>query len=269
MKQISILGCGWLGLPLGASLVEKGIIVKGSTTSLDKKEVLEKAHITPFIIHLKEDQVEGPFAEFLENSTLLIIAVPPKLRGENSENFVAKIRNLIPFIESSSIEKILFISSTSTYGESNSLVTEATLPNPETESGRQLVQIEQLLLQNKQFKTTILRLAGLIGKDRHPVKYLAGRNHLENPSAPVNLIHLEDCINIIQMILEKEIWDEGIFNVAAPFHPSREEYYTSKAKELGLPLPQFSSEKDTTKGKVVISEKLEKVLNYSFNLDLY
>ena len=43
MKQISILGCGWLGFPLAQALLKAGFSTKGSTTSIDKKEMLEKA----------------------------------------------------------------------------------------------------------------------------------------------------------------------------------------------------------------------------------
>jgi 3-hydroxyisobutyrate dehydrogenase-like beta-hydroxyacid dehydrogenase len=59
MKQISILGCGWLGSPLAKSLLEKGFSVNGSTTSLEKITVLEKAGISAFQINLFEDKIEG------------------------------------------------------------------------------------------------------------------------------------------------------------------------------------------------------------------
>ena len=37
-EKISILGCGWLGLPLAKSLLAKGYKIKGSTTSESKLE---------------------------------------------------------------------------------------------------------------------------------------------------------------------------------------------------------------------------------------
>jgi len=36
MTQISILGCGWLGLPLAKAILENEFSVKGSTTSREK-----------------------------------------------------------------------------------------------------------------------------------------------------------------------------------------------------------------------------------------
>ena len=278
MTQISILGCGWLGLPLAKSLLKKGFSVKGSTTSNDKLSMLKNSGINPFLIALSENKIEGEVTNFLDNSNILIIDVPPKLRGSNKDpstvlrkSFVSKIENLIPFIEKSSAEKVLFISSTSVYGDSSSLdcaredslgVTEETIPNPETESGKQLLEAEQLLQSNPNFKTIVLRFGGLIGEDRHPVRFLSGKTNLENPDAPINLIHQEDCIGIIMEILQQNCWNET-FNAVAPFHPSRKAYYTQKAIEMELALPQFST-KNTSFGKTISSAKIEKVLNYSF-----
>lgn len=278
MTQISILGCGWLGLPLAKVLLENEFSVKGSTTSQMKLSVLENSGIKPFLISLSEDKTTGNLNGFLENSTILIIDIPPKLRGSVTDSsaalrmaFVEKIKNIVPFIEKSSIEKVLFISSTSVYSEDNSLVTEETKLNPDTESGRQLVHVEQLLQSNTNFTTTILRFGGLIGEDRHPIHFLAGRNNLENPNAPINLIHQKDCIGIILKILRssdvagqngKSVWNET-FNAVAPSHPSRKNYYTQKALEFNLALPEFNSE-SLTFGKTISSNKVENVLKYTF-----
>lgn len=104
-------------------------------------------------------------------SQFLIINIPPKLRGNSTENFVEKIKNLIPFIEKSGIKKVLFVSSTSVYSDEDKVVTEETIPNPDTESGKQLFKCEKLLQENSHFETTILRFGGLIGEDRHPIYF--------------------------------------------------------------------------------------------------
>lgn len=262
MIKISILGCGWLGLPLAKALLSKGFSVKGSTTSDDKIAIVKNAGIAPFLIALSENKTTGNLTEFLENSKILIIDVPPKLRGLGTENFVSKIRNIIPFIEKSSVEKVLFISSTSVYNDGDAFVTEETIAKPDTESGKQLLETEQLLQNNSHFKTTILRFGGLIGEDRHPIKFLAGRENLDNPDTPVNLIHQEDCIGIILKIIETDSWDET-FNAVAPSHPSRKLYYTQKAMDLNLALPKFNSERNSG-GKIILSARIETVLNYTF-----
>ena len=262
MKKISILGCGWLGLPLAKSLINKGFSVKGSTTSEAKLAVLESANIKAHSIRLTENKVMGNIEAFLSESEILIIDIPPKLRGDGAENFVSKITTLIPFIAQSPVNHVVFISSTSVYADDNSIVTENSQPEPDTESGRQLLATEKLLEGNANFKTTVIRFGGLIGENRHPIHFLAGRKNLENPEAPINLIHQDDCIGIIEAVISRNARGE-VFNAVAPYHPSRKEYYTQKAVALGLPLPEFEEEKASI-GKTIASEKTTLMLHYSF-----
>ena len=262
MTQISILGCGWLGFPLAKALVQNGFLVKGSTTSTEKVSILKSVGIEPFIVQLEEEKISESVADFLGNSQILIVNIPPKLRGNSTENFVSKIENLLPFIEKSRIEKVLFVSSTSVYGEDNDLITEDTPLNPDTEGGRQLVIVESLLQKNTHFEATILRFGGLIGEDRNPVRFLSGRENIENPDAPINLIHQDDCIGSIEKIIALNAWDKT-FNAVAPFHPSRKEYYTQKATELNLALPKFAASNSIV-GKTILNDKLIKLLQYSF-----
>ena len=115
--------------------------------------------------------------------------------------------------------------------------------------------------QQTAFKTTVLRFGGLIGGSRNPAKSLSGKTNIATPNAPINLIHQDDCIGIITAIIEQNFWCEKI-NASTPFHPTRKEYYTAKAKELGLPLPEF--EENNSSGKVIDSSKLISELGYGF-----
>lgn len=265
MKQISILGCGWLGLPLAKQLIQNGFLVKGSTTSVDKLHLLESAGIIPYQIELSSEEIEGPIADFLDKSEILIIDIPPKLRGIEKDNFVAKIQLLLPVIEKSSNLKVVFVSSTSVYADTNKIVTEDSITFPESESGRQLLTAELLLKNSASFKTTVVRFGGLIGENRHPIRFLAGKKNIENPDAPINLIHLEDCIGIIASIIEKDCWEET-FNAVTPFHPSRKEYYTEKAVEMNLDLPEFNVD-SISNGKTISSDKIQDVLQYKFKIN--
>ena len=86
MTKISILGCGWLGFPLAKALLNKGFHVNGSTTTVEKLDVLKNEGINPFLIDVplsidKENHgVESFLAAmipFLEGSETLIIDIPP------------------------------------------------------------------------------------------------------------------------------------------------------------------------------------------------
>lgn len=286
-KQISILGCGWLGLPLAKTLIENGFSVKGSTTSENKLSLLKENKIQPFLLSLFENKIEGNSKAFLSDSEILIIDIPPRLRRDTSISFVDKIKTLVTQIEKSQIKKVLFVSSISVYNDVFPIqeFTEETPTNPDTESGKQLVEVEQLLLGNPNFETIILRFGGLIGEDRHPIKFLAGKENVENPDAPINFIHQEDCIGIITTIIEKGFrqaqsdnkendempkqvqHDNIVFNAVSPQHPKRIEYYHKKAKKMNLALPIFAKNTES-KGKIILSTKIETVLSYTFKKEI-
>lgn len=255
MKTVSILGCGWLGIPLAQALIENGFRIKGSTTSKNKLQLLHAKGIEPFLISLEPDGVEGDLAHFLD-SDVLIVDIPPRFHFSN------KIESLVPFVEQSRVKKVLLVSSISVYDHEAGKITESIIPSPTTEKARQLFDAENALGSNVHFDATVLRFGGLIGGDRHPVKFLAGQTDLENPDAPINLIDLQDCIAIIVKIIETELWGET-FNAAAPHHPTREQYYTKKAADWQLPAPRFNREKASV-GKTIDSAKLQRMLGYEF-----
>jgi nucleoside-diphosphate-sugar epimerase len=263
--QISILGCGWLGLPLAKTMITRGHTVKGSTTTPDKVALLNNEGIDPYIIDLA-NYSPAIAADFIKGSEVLIINIPPKLRSGGTENYPAKINMIIPEIERSGIKKVLFVSSTSVYADENNVVTEETVAQPNTESGKQILQAEKVMQKNDNFKTTVLRFGGLIGAGRNPARFLAGKENLADPDGAVNLIQQEDCIGIILKIIEDTIWGD-VFNGAAPQHPTREEYYTEKAVQLGLALPKFNHNEPST-GKTIAADKVINVLGYTFKKDI-
>ena len=271
--KISILGCGWLGLPLAKKLLGNDYEVKGSTTSESKLEVFKNVGISPFLIKLEENEITGNLESFLANTAVLIVDIPPKLRGNNKENFVQKIKNLIPFVENSKVEKVLFVSSTSVYGDTFPIQErgEESALNPDTEGGKQLVEVEKLLQSNENFQTTVVRFGGLIGPERNPAAFLAGKENVANPNAPINFIHQEDCIGIICAMLrqvENETWNwNDTFNAVTPNHPNRENYYTEKALEMNLKVPTFVKDPISI-GKKISSKKLQNKLNYIFTKEI-
>ena len=245
-NNISILGCGWLGLPLALTLTKNGYSIKGSTTSEIKVELLNNNGVQPFIIDLSNRESE--FEEFL-NSEVLIIAIPSKS--------IADFKNLISHIEKSKIKTILFISSTSVYPNSNSIVTEEHLIHKTP-----LSEIELLFKTNTNFKSTILRFGGLIGYDRKPGNFFKNGKAINYPDAFVNLIHRDDCIQIIKEIIEKNIWNKTL-NACTDTHPKRRDFYTKEFKKEGRNNPTFN-ELASNEYKIINSDQLKSILNYNF-----
>ena len=53
MQKISILGCGWLGIPLAEALIKNGFSVSGSTTSIEKISLLQNLDVEPFLLSIE------------------------------------------------------------------------------------------------------------------------------------------------------------------------------------------------------------------------
>jgi nucleoside-diphosphate-sugar epimerase len=261
VHSISILGCGWLGLPLAEQLIKQNFLVKGSVTRPERLGLLHQKKIIPFEIRLTDTSIIGVQQEEFFNSDLLIVNFPPGRKPNVINYHTAQIQQLIKAVNKSSISQVLFISSSAVYPDLNKEVVETESVRPLKSSGKALLEVERLLRSQQKFTTSILRFAGLIGPDRHPGKFLAGKKNVPNGAAPVNIIHRDDCIALIAELIQQQAWGE-IFNACADIHPSRKEFYTIAAEQLGLEIPSFSS--DAVEFKIINSDKIKKRLGYSF-----
>jgi nucleoside-diphosphate-sugar epimerase len=258
--SISILGCGWLGLPLAKSFITDGVRVKGSTTSPGKLSMLQTLGIEPYLVQFSDAEGPAGFPEFLDSSVLIIL-VPPGRDPQKQENYFRLLNGLTRAIDKSSISKIIFVSSTSVYGETNETFSETGSPRTDTETGKRMLAAEEIISTIADIPVYILRLAGLIGPGRHPGRFFAGKKEIPNGLAPVNLIHQADAVGIVRALVTGKP-EPGIFNGCAPDHPSRQDFYTYAAEKLGVPLPQFLPERKTW--KIISGEKAEKELSYRF-----
>ncbi|MGD9900374.1 MAG: NAD-dependent epimerase/dehydratase family protein, partial [Calditrichaceae bacterium] len=195
------------------------------------------------------------------DSDILIINIPPGRHDNVAENHIRQINSVIMSLLKSSIKRIVFVSSTSVYGNNNKEVRESDETNPETESGKALKAAEQLLLDQSVYNPVILRLAGLAGGDRNPGRFFAGKKQIRNGSAPVNFIHRDDCIRLIFEIVRQNV--RGIFNACADLHPSRSDFYRKTAKDLGLEPPEFVND-ESGSFKIINSDKIKKHIDYRF-----
>ena len=259
MDSISILGCGWLGLPFGKHLVEAGYRVKGSTTSRSKVDTLREAGIVPYIIELTPD-IGSDTKDFFDTDVLLI-NLPP--RNQNGVlDFHEKQLKAVRQAAKGNVSKVIFISSTAVYPAKNAEVTESDASSScLSRGGVSLLNMEHLYSKDRSFQTTVIRFGGLYGPGRQPGRFLAGKKDLAGAANPINMIHLDDCIGIIRLLIEKNSWGEA-FNASAPSKETRASYYTQAAIELGLEPPTFSHE--SAPFKKVSSEKLIRRTGYHF-----
>ena len=267
---ISILGCGWLGHPLGVHLVEEGHTVRGSTTTPDKLDALRQDGIAPTLLTL-DPGLDGQESGALFDSPVLVLNVPPP-RGADDVRVVHRrqIEAVRDAAVAGGVDWILFASSTGVYPNVERTVTEAdgppgrpeALPGPRRATGEALLDVEGLLMDAPEFDTTIVRLGGLYGDGRNPGRFLAGRTDVGRPRAPVNMIHRDDAVGVFVALLAQDVRGE-VFNACAREHPTRQDFYTRAAEAAGLEPPTFD-ERDETTGKRVSTDKLRAHLDYSF-----
>jgi len=260
-ERIGVLGCGWLGLGLAQSYVTDDFVVHGSRQSKKDADSLQEHGIHGFIVQISENHDSGNLYEFLRGVSRLFLTFPPGLRKNPKQDFIAVIHNLLPHIHRSKVKEVVFTSSTGVYGPQQGLVTPSIVPQPQTESGRQLLEVEGILLSQDGFSTQIVRLGGLLGGDRHPVKKLAKLAVVDNPQAPVNLIHKADAIGLLRYLADQAPW-HSIYNGVAPWHPTKQYFYEQAANEMQLPLPKFAEEPGNT-NKIVTDPQIES-LGYVF-----
>jgi nucleoside-diphosphate-sugar epimerase len=256
---VSILGCGWLGLPLGKHLRNRQFLVKGSVTNPEKFGLLRSSGVVPYRIVLNDSGIEVDDPAFFE-ADALIISIPPRRIDGIERVFPAQIAQLIPVILKAGIQKVIFISSTSVYPENLQAANENDVLSPDKASGKALIAAENLLKNLTDFETTIIRFGGLIGADRNPARFLL-KSERSVANVPVNLIHQDDCIGIISAILEQDLWGETL-NACCPEHPLKRDFYGKAAQISGLPEPRIADEPEAY--KIVDSSKLQRLLKYSF-----
>lgn len=249
-NKISILGCGWLGRPLALALAAKGFDVKGATRKGENDDKLITGSVVPFSLDISKRDED--LSHFLD-SKILIIAVPSK----EVEDFQYLERE----IAKSSISKVIYISSTSVYPFTNKEVSEE-----DEVKDCPLATIENVFRNSLHFKTTVVRFAGLIGPGRNPGLFFKSNKVIDQPEGFINLIHLKDCLKIIEGILEMEVWKTTL-NACADPHPTKRVFYTQKFKEVGRSKPVFNENSDL-KFKIIRNDKLKSILGIdSINLE--
>ncbi len=261
MKTIGILGCGWLGYPLAEYLLKLNFSLKGTSTTKEKLDNLQKTGITSFYIDLQQLNI-ATLNSFLANLDVLIITIPPN-RMEKEPTYKKNFETLIPFIKNADIKKVIMMSSVSVYAANTKLINEETTAFSTDPTSKQILEAENTLLNQKDFATCVLRLGGLFGNDRRPIRYIAQRGILDNPELPINMIELRDIIQFTSAIIEENFEENCIYNIVSPHYKSRLDYYTKEADKLGIALPPLG-DNNWIQAKQISGNKIVQKTNLSY-----
>ncbi|MFC4701698.1 NAD-dependent epimerase/dehydratase family protein [Glaciecola siphonariae] len=263
-----IIGLGWLGVPLAKHMQQLGHTTNGTTRSTQKIAALANENITAHEFDLFAAPPQAQLAEGLFNDANVIINIAPGRRDIDASIFTEAMHTLVDYVFACGAKHLVFVSTTSVFGNQQGCLNEDDTPNAVTPSGIAHQSIERYIVSNYASKATILRLAGLIGLNpdgslRHPVSALARKSNIRNGHHPVNLLHQHDAIAFISAIISVRP-ERKILHACSLLHPSRREYYTWAGKKLGLGTIDFTPpEDDKSKevGKTIDASASLKALN--------
>jgi len=261
-----VLGCGWLGLALARSLAASGHCVLGTTTTPEQIPALEALGIEPHLFRLGADfsaPSEALLHQLLSRAEVLVLNVPPRAAAAGA--YPTLLRPVHRAVASAGTQKVLFVSSTSVYPDEPRVMRETDALSTRDASSDVLRAEGHFVPRYGQWKSTVVRLGGLIGPDRAPGRFLAGRRDLAQGNAPVNLLHLTDAVGVLSAIIEHQAWGHT-FNVCAAEHPLRRDFYPAAARHLNLEPPTF---RDGTgiNGKTIDSTLVRQLVPYQFQYD--
>jgi nucleoside-diphosphate-sugar epimerase len=262
-KNVAIIGCGWLGYALAKQLLREQYRVTVTVQSEEKKQRLAKEQIDTELLILPVEDPKSTVLSVFGHDTL-IISITPQIRQGRSD-YPEKVAQLIEMAELGSVKKIVLLSSTAVYNGLSGLVDELSVLDMNADKVATLIRAEKAA-EAFSGETVILRLAGLIGPERHPGRFLQGRKLLSDPQAFINLIHQDDAVGVLMEIIKDENI-RGIYNAVSATETSKQHYYHAAAEALNLPLPEFSFETSMRFGKRINDAKLRNSFTYQFTHD--
>lgn len=237
-KHLGIIGCGWLGSAAAQLFIQENWQVRGTARTADALKHLEKNNISAFRYVLGDSKEK--LTSFFSGLDLLIISVPPGLKHQSASDYLIHLSLLGQQMQAGLWEhtRVLFVSSTGVYPTSGGPYCETSQWKTDSEKSDYLLKAEQLIAQLP-FESCVLRLAGLVGKDREPIYTLSKKNNLRGGNLAANLIHQQDAARLLLHLgtLQKL---PALVNGVFPQKIKKGIFYTKKAQQLNIAVPQYT-----------------------------
>jgi nucleoside-diphosphate-sugar epimerase len=273
--RVLIVGCGYVGLPLGADLVRQGYEVFGLRRSAGAEAALKSAGIKP----LSGDITKRDTLTHLPASYDWVVNCVSASGGgadDYREVYLRGMKNLVTWLGATPLKKFVYTSSTSVYGQNDGSLVEETSPTePAAATGQVLVETEKVLLaavRQQHFPAVILRLAGIYGPGRGYwfKQYLKNEARIEGAGERIlNMIHLGDVVGAIVAALNSGRPGE-VYNAVDDEPVSQLHFFQWLSGYLGKDLPPSMPEdpdavrKRGVTNKQVSNRRLKRELGYQF-----
>jgi nucleoside-diphosphate-sugar epimerase len=272
--RVLIVGCGYVGVPLGAELVRLGHEVFGLRRSPSAEGELAAAGVRPLIGDVTQPESLAKLPRDFDWVANCVAAGGDA--DSYREIYLQGARNLIDWLAPHPPKKFVYTSSTSVYGQNDgSPVKETSHAEPLAETSKILVETEKILLaavKERQFPAVILRVAGIYGPERgHWFKqFLKDAAQIEGDGARFfNMIHRDDLVGCIIAALKSGRVGE-IYNAADDEPVSQLHFFQWLAQAVDKPMPPAVPEnpdENRRRGvtnKRVSNRKLKMELGYRF-----
>jgi nucleoside-diphosphate-sugar epimerase len=272
--RVLIVGCGYVGLPLGGELVRQGHEVFGVRRAPSAAAELTAAGIRPLAADVTKPAelaaLPGPFD--------WVVNCVASTRGGGVEDYrevyLKGTRNLVEWLSAAPPRKFVYTSSTSVYGQTDGSPVKETSPTePASETARVLVETEKTLLAAApKFPAVVLRVAGIYGPERGHLfqQYLRDEARIPGKGERfINMIHRDDLVGIVIAALKNgrpgEVYNAVDDEAVAQIH-----FFRWLSETLGKWMPPFAAEPEDVErkrgltNKKVQNRKLKMELGYQF-----
>lgn len=236
MADIFIIGCGYVGSLIAQQWRNEGT----SVTALARSEAAA-AKLQALGINSRHGDLDDPASLRglpLAGAILYYLAPPPPVGTTDN-----RMRHFVAALDPATLPRtIVYISTTGVYGDTaGEWVSEASPLNPQADRARRRVDAETTLgawCEGHGVPLTILRVAGIYGPDKLPVKRLREGTPVlrEEECGYTNRIHVEDLVTICLKVVRS---GEGmrVYNVSDGHPGTMSGYFNAVADALGLPRP--------------------------------
>jgi len=256
-----IIGCGYVGAPLGARLVQLGHEVYGVRRNPAELAALG---IRPIALDITQpgalEQIPGNF-DWVVN----LVSSSGGGAEEYRRVYVEGNRALAAWAKGRGVKKLVYTSSTSVYAQNDgSAVKESSPAEPTTETSRLLVEAEKEILP----AGVVLRVSGIYGPERGHLFKQFLKNEARIPGKGeriINMIHRDDLVEVIIAALKNGRAGE-IYNATDDEPVALLNFYRWLAETLGKWMPPFAGEESDAERKRALTSK--KVQNRKMKIEL-
>jgi nucleoside-diphosphate-sugar epimerase len=272
--NVLVVGCGYVGTPLGAELARRGHKVWGVRRSQSAKSGLDAAGIKMVSADITRPETLDSLPRGCD-WVVLCVSAGGGAEEDYRKTYVQGAQNLLNWLSSQPPRKFVYTSSTGVYGQSDGSVVDETSPvEPQAETGKVLVEAERVVLDaaGSGLPAVVLRVAGIYGPGRGYwlKQYLAGQAAIEGEGSRIlNMIHRDDVAGIACVALERGIPGQ-VYNAVDNEPISQRALFEWLSRELGRELPPVIPE-DATKARTrgvtskrILNKRIKEELGYHF-----